>query len=221
MGVTKRRPKRPPIVRTVVVGLLKGGTGKTTTAWFIALWYALQGYKVKLLDADPVSQTAYSWYVKARKRGYTVPIEVERYPYADIATYIDTCLEDHDVVVVDVGGGSPDLLMDAVSRAQLVVLPVSPAEADEERVPATLQAAEAGAGRNPGQVLATIVLTKADHRTSLPAEARKELTDANLPLAKTEISAWTHYIRAMGHIPSGLAEYEDLMIELSREYNRG
>ena len=37
----------------IVVGMLKGGTGKTTSAWFIALYYAVVlGLPTLLLDAD-------------------------------------------------------------------------------------------------------------------------------------------------------------------------
>ncbi|WP_406485747.1 hypothetical protein [Streptomyces phaeochromogenes] len=42
----------------IVVGMLKGGTGKTTSAWFIALYYAVVlGLPTLLLDADATSQS--------------------------------------------------------------------------------------------------------------------------------------------------------------------
>ncbi|MGW4137686.1 ParA family protein [Streptomyces mirabilis] len=43
----------------IVVGMLKGGTGKTTSAWFIALYYAVVlNLPTLLLDADSTSQSA-------------------------------------------------------------------------------------------------------------------------------------------------------------------
>jgi cellulose biosynthesis protein BcsQ len=48
--------------------MLKGGTGKTTSAWFIALYYAVVlGLPTLLLDADPTSQSAYDWCHPGRR----------------------------------------------------------------------------------------------------------------------------------------------------------
>ncbi|MFP1624076.1 hypothetical protein ACLB9X_02395 [Streptomyces sp. 5K101] len=51
----------------IVVGMLKGGTGKTTSAWFIALYYAVVlNLPTLLLDADATSQSAYDWFKVAQ-----------------------------------------------------------------------------------------------------------------------------------------------------------
>jgi cellulose biosynthesis protein BcsQ len=55
----------------IVVGMLKGGTGKTTSAWFIALYYAVVlGLPTLLLDADATSQSAYDWFKVATAEGF-------------------------------------------------------------------------------------------------------------------------------------------------------
>jgi chromosome partitioning protein len=64
--------------------MLKGGTGKTTSAWFIALYYAVVlGLPTLLLDADATSQSAYDWFKVAQAAGFEIPenLVVERYPF--------------------------------------------------------------------------------------------------------------------------------------------
>lgn len=58
----------------IVVGMLKGGTGKTTSAWFIALYYAVVlDLPTLLLDADATSQSAYDWFKVAQAAGFEIP----------------------------------------------------------------------------------------------------------------------------------------------------
>lgn len=58
----------------IVVGMLKGGTGKTTSAWFIALYYAVVlGIPTLLLDADATSQSAHDWFKVAQAEGFDGP----------------------------------------------------------------------------------------------------------------------------------------------------
>ncbi|MGW5474199.1 hypothetical protein [Streptomyces chartreusis] len=73
----------------IVVGMLKGGTGKTTSAWFIALYYAVVlGLPTLLLDADAAGQSAYDWFKVAQAAGFDIPanLVVERYPFDDLAS---------------------------------------------------------------------------------------------------------------------------------------
>ncbi|MGC0405241.1 hypothetical protein RKD27_007885 [Streptomyces sp. SAI-126] len=51
----------------LVVGILKDGTGKTTSAWFTALYHAVAlNLPTLLLDADVTSQSAYDWFKVAQ-----------------------------------------------------------------------------------------------------------------------------------------------------------
>lgn len=109
----------------IVVGMLKGGTGKTTTAWFIALYYAVVlGIPTLLLDADASSQSTYDWFKVTQAAGFEIPanLVVERYPFDDIAEYIRTKRAEFGAIMVDAGGGSARIFHEAVTEANLLLV---------------------------------------------------------------------------------------------------
>ncbi|MGW3130653.1 ParA family protein [Streptomyces sp. NPDC001123] len=215
----------------IVVGMLKGGTGKTTSAWFIALYYAVVlGVPTLLLDADATSQSAYDWFKVAQAAGFEIPanLVVERYPFDDIAEYIRTKRAEFGAIVVDAGGGSARIFHEAVTEANLLLVPVAPTKIERRKLVATFDEAERAAARNDHGVTAHVVMVKADDRTSLPGRAKEQLLDPAegegigpdrdeaFPLAETTIHSWVHYMEAFGEIPTELSEYAELMKELTQ-----
>jgi chromosome partitioning protein len=214
----------------IVVGMLKGGTGKTTSAWFIALYYAVVlELPTLLLDADATSQSAYDWFKVAQAEGFEIPenLVVERYPFDDIAEYIRAKRAEFGAIVVDAGGGSARIFHEAVTEANLLLVPVAPTKIERRKLVATFDEAERAAARNERDVTAHVVLVKADDRTSLPRTAKDKLLqpaqgegigpdrDEPFPLAETVIHSWVHYMEAFGEIPTELSEYAELMKELT------
>lgn len=214
----------------IVVGMLKGGTGKTTSAWFIALYYAVVlDLPTLLLDADATSQSAYDWFKVAQAAGFEIPANliVERYPFDDIAEYIRTKRAEFGAIVVDAGGGSARIFHEAVTEANLLLVPVAPTKIERRKLVATFDEAERAAARNTRNVTAHVVMVKADDRTSLPSRAKDQLLDPAqgegigpdcdeaFPLAETTIHSWVHYMEAFGEIPTELSEYANLMKELT------
>ncbi|MFJ1609214.1 ParA family protein [Streptomyces sp. NPDC088253] len=214
----------------IVVGMLKGGTGKTTSAWFIALYHAVVlNIPTLLLDADATSQSAYDWYRVAQAAGYEIPanLVVERYPFDDIAEYIHTKRAEFGAIIVDAGGGSARIFHEAVTEANLLLVPVAPTKIERRKLVATFDEAERAAARNTRDVTAHVVMVKADDRTSLPSRAKERLLEPSVgegigpdrdeafPLAETVIHSWVHYMEAFGEIPTELSEYANLMKELT------
>lgn len=214
----------------IVVGMLKGGTGKTTSAWFIALYYAVVlDLPTLLLDADATSQSAYDWFKVAQAAGFEVPenLVVERYPFDDIAEYVRAKRAEFGAIVVDAGGGSARIFHEAVTEANLLLVPVAPTKIERRKLVATFDEAERAAARNEHGVTAHVVMVKADDRTSLPSRAKDQLLDPAegegigpdrdeaFPLAETTIHSWVHYMEAFGEIPTELSEYAELMKELT------
>jgi chromosome partitioning protein len=195
----------------IVVGMLKGGTGKTTSAWFIALYYAVVlGLPTLLLDSDATSQSAYDWFKVAQAAGFEIPanLVVERYPFDDIAEYIREKRAEFGAIVVDAGGGSAKLFHEAVTEANLLLVPVAPTKIERRKLVTTFDEAERAAARNQRNVTAHVVMVKADDRTSLPSRAKDKLLepsegegigpdrDEPFPLAETVIHSWVHYMFA-------------------------
>jgi chromosome partitioning protein len=200
----------------IVVGMLKGGSGKTTTAIFTALAFARRGMRVRVLDGDQTSQSAYDWARVADANDEPLPFQVERYPFEDIADHIRRARPDADVIIVDAGGGSASYLEEAVSAADLLIIPTAPAAADARRLAATMTSATRGADRNtnPDGVSAVLVLVRADHRTGQPRAWGEQLRADGHNLADNTIRDLVLYSDAYGHTPDGPGEYEALLVEV-------
>lgn len=202
----------------IVFGMLKGGTGKTTSAIFSALRFAEQGRKVVVLDGDQTSQSAYDWWRLAKAAGQPLPFEVVRFPFQeDIAEEIDRLRQESDVVIVDAGGGNSSYFEEACSQADVLLMPLAPTAAEARRIPATMQSAERAAARNPRGLTVYCVLVKADSRTSQPRRWRDQLVADGHPLTDTNVGDLVLYSDAYGQMPTTVGAYEQLLAEVDGE----
>jgi chromosome partitioning protein len=149
----------------IVLGNLKGGTGKTTIAVNLACALAERGSRVALLDVDPQA-SAVAW-----GRAGHLPIRIEAAPpvegagggrwlarAAEIASGVEVLVIDLPAVIVPA-------LASATMIADLVLVPITPSAVDvapTERVLHMIRTArEARPGRKP---LAMLVPNKVDFR---------------------------------------------------------
>lgn len=102
-----------------VVGNLKGGTGKSTVVFNLALWLNHKGSPIRLFDLDPQATLMDTIEVRTEE-GYEPSLTVERKLPSRIT----------GEAFVDVGTSNMDALRDALSRANRVVMPVTPSQAD-------------------------------------------------------------------------------------------
>ncbi|MGW2255397.1 ParA family protein [Kitasatospora sp. NPDC001660] len=204
----------------ICVGLIKGGTGKTTSVIFIAMWLVLVKKKrVLAIDADATSQTLYTWYLIRSKAKQKVPFDVIRHhPTDDLGELLDAKRGEYDVILVDIGGGDRQAFHEANRRAALLLMPSSPSGFEHSRVNASMKAAVLAANDHIGAGLAVyVVLVRCDYRNSLAAEARVVLTEREdpYPLAENEIQYLVQYPRAWERLPNitELDQYGALMRE--------
>ena len=108
-----------------VIGSLKGGSGKSTVTFNLAVWLSLAGQKTLGLDLDP--QATFTDVADVRREeGYQPPIEVRgRRALSD-----GTNLDDYDEVLIDVGTADMTSLKQAVRLADRILVPVPPSQAD-------------------------------------------------------------------------------------------
>ncbi|OOC50163.1 AAA family ATPase [Thioalkalivibrio versutus] len=107
-----------------VVANLKGGTGKSTVAFNLALWLLEGRRRALTVDLDP--QRTLSDVLEVRhEEGYE--------PALDGVSDLDAVRSrtgDYDEVLIDVGASDMASLMTAVEGADRVLIPVPPSQAD-------------------------------------------------------------------------------------------
>ncbi len=108
-----------------VVGNLKGGAGKSTVAFNLAVWLARHGERVTTFDLDPQRTLADVADVRAEE-GYT-PLFSLQYGGVEL---IEDIGERRGEVIIDVGTANMDALKAALAIADRIVIPVPPSQAD-------------------------------------------------------------------------------------------
>jgi chromosome partitioning protein len=107
-----------------VIGNLKGGTGKSTVAFNLALWALWNKRKVLVVDLDP--QSTLTDVVRVREEeGYSPPLELSQSLEEAIKA-----AGTYDEVIVDVGPSDLGTMYAAILAADQVVIPVPPSQAD-------------------------------------------------------------------------------------------
>jgi len=105
-----------------VVGNLKGGTGKSTVAFNLAVWLTLNDHDVKIFDLDP--QATLSDVCDIRE-------EDEYEPLLSISNSIDEIKSaKEEQILIDVGTADTKSMRKAISLADRIIVPVPPSQAD-------------------------------------------------------------------------------------------
>ncbi len=110
-----------------VVANLKGGSGKSTVVFNLALWLQMKGQPVVAYDLDP-QQTLMDVAEVRREEGYAPALQV--YPPRE------SLLEDLNYhpenvhVLVDVGAANIDAMKQAIKTSDQIIIPVPPSQPD-------------------------------------------------------------------------------------------
>ncbi len=105
-----------------VIGNLKGGTGKSTVTFNLAVWLALNDHKVKVFDLDP--QATLSDVGDIRE-------EDEYEPVISISCSFDKLKKaKQEQILVDIGTADTDAMKKAIEITDRIIVPVPPSQAD-------------------------------------------------------------------------------------------
>jgi len=105
-----------------VVGNLKGGTGKSTVTFNLAVWLALNDHEVKIFDLDP--QATLSDVGDIRE-------EDEYEPQITISNSLDELKKAKDEhILIDVGTADTEAMRKAIALTDRIIVPVPPSQAD-------------------------------------------------------------------------------------------
>jgi chromosome partitioning protein len=161
------------MVQTILVANPKGGSGKTTLATNVAGWLAGKRQRVTLVDADP-QQSAAQWLAR-RPQGFPQVVAGEKKKAA----------KDFDAqwqVVDSAAGLHGDDLADAVRRADVMLVPVSPSLFDIDATKRFLAAIAEQKGVKEGGLAVGLVAMRVDARTHSAADLDAFLNGYEFPL---------------------------------------
>ena len=195
----------------VTVGNTKGGVGKTTLAFQIALARRIAGVEVLLVDADRQGSAQAAATLRAESDRMPRLACVQLAEGRLLRAQLGPLAAKHDDTIIDVGGRDSEALRQALARSDLVLVPVQPRAVDVWALSdiATLieqvQAAREDDGRPPLRVL--VILNQADPGANADTiDAGKALVEfPHLRLIESVVRRRKAIANAMAH---GLAVEE-------------
>jgi len=107
-----------------VVGSLKGGSGKSTVTFNLAVWLSRANVDVQIIDLDPQATLRDVAEVRAEE-GYQPEIRVSGRKALEAAN-----LKAADEVLIDIGTADLSMMKKAITLADRIVVPVPPSQAD-------------------------------------------------------------------------------------------
>ncbi|HZT66122.1 MAG TPA: AAA family ATPase [Acidimicrobiales bacterium] len=191
----------------IAVANLKGGTGKTTTAVYLAHGLAADGPTL-LVDADPQG-SALSWSEAAGE----LPFPVVAMPVNNLHRQLETVGAGYSHVVVDTPPGHVAIVASALRSVDLALVTIQPTVIDVDRLAATLELIEEARAVADRPEL-RILLTRVRRGTKAQREVRDVLAEDELPVLATEIPQREAIAMAAGTVLGQLGEYRDLLDEL-------
>lgn len=160
----------------VVVGGIKGGSGKTTVATNLAILCSKSGHDILLVDSDDQETTSDFTILRNEQldgnAGYTCIKLTGRAVRTELLRQVDK----YDHVIVDVGGRDTTSQRAAFSVADVVVVPFVPRSFDVWTLDKVSELVEEMRAANP-DMKAYMFLNRADPRGHDNEEAKEVLKD--------------------------------------------
>jgi chromosome partitioning protein len=183
-------------VPVIVAANTKGGSGKSTSSLILGTALARKGAAVRIIDADPQG-TINSWSKGDSKyRDIVVTPTVG----GDLTDLIDRLAAEHQFVIIDVQGSANQELAAAMSRADLVIIPMHAKTADAEvatNAIALLRKQEKLFQRRIDHGI-LFMATGVRVKTMEEREIRADIESRNIPCFQTDLNertAFSHIFR--------------------------
>jgi chromosome partitioning protein len=170
---------------TISLASAKGGCGKTTLAILLGAEFALEGYRVSLLDCD-VNQHATAFGRKAQVDRFAIVPAIDE---GNVLPELRTAAAEADVVLIDLPGGSSTLALKALQRSDYVLVPCQtslPDVRDGIKTVAQIDDAQDLAGSEIARSLVwTRLLPGFESRSA--RHVRESVEDKQLPVFRTTL----------------------------------
>jgi len=173
---------------TIAVATTKGGAGKTRTVYNLAGTFCADGYRVMVVDADPRKRAARNVRL-FNKRMIDQKRDLPEIAVDDLSTVkteaevmrlISGYASDYDVVLIDLAGSANQLMLVAMGRADLVIIPVQSSADDIDGVTETMPSVESACGMTGRDIPVRLLFTRTQpgFQTKLSRKVRENLTAA-------------------------------------------
>jgi chromosome partitioning protein len=186
-----------------VIGSLKGGSGKSTVTFNLAVWLSLAEVSVAVVDADPQATLTDVLMVRDEE-GYRPA--VSRLPVSALED--PELLQGFEQVLIDVGTASMDNIKSALSVTDRVLVPVPPSQADIWSTQRFLRFLESQIGGQDREVLVQGFINRADTHRAIRESDEAAAALVSLPgiqFLKPRLAQRTVYRRSFSE---GLAVFE-------------
>lgn len=165
----------------ITVATMKGGSGKSTVASCLAVYWQLIGRRPTIIDADPQRSIA---RLAAREKALGgVPVIEDATEWASVTAHR---LAANGPVVIDTPGFRSETTLACLAATDFVLVPVKPSPFDVDRMLDTLNILINGASsrRPPFRCL----LTQTTRDSIIAKQIREELAAAGFPVLKSEMT---------------------------------
>lgn len=198
-----------------VIGNMKGGTGKSTVTFNLAVWLAHQNRSVRLFDLDP--QQTLADVVEVRQEETYEPV----LPNPESLSQLNSLKADNqtDEILIDVSMSNETALKEALKISDRILIPVAPSQADIWSTQRFIKLIQETCSHSP-EVLA--VINRADtHPLVVETQESEEALDflPGIKRIKTRLHNRTAYRRSFSEglgvfelNPSGKASKEVLKL---------
>jgi chromosome partitioning protein len=210
-----KRIMRPPWLRhlpmVTIIGSLKGGSGKSTVTFNLAVWLAMADVNVQLVDADPQATLADVVDVRMEE-GFDPPLRVD-----DQSGLTQDHFGGADETLIDVGTADMDAMRRALQLCDRVVVPVPPSQADIWSTQRYIHLVKSTPRDKPAEMLGFINRGDTHHAVRETNEAAAALVSLpGIKFIKPRLSQRTVFRRSFSE---GLAVFElDPRGKASREF---
>jgi chromosome partitioning protein len=191
----------------IAVASLKGGTGKTITAVHLAAGLNAAAPTI-LIDADR-QRSAYSWSLVA---GANFPFPVIPLSAWDIHNRVTHVARGYAHVVIDTPPGEVEVVRSALLAADVVVVPISPAYMDLNRLEPTMRLIDEVELEHRLRVL--VLMTRVRAGTRMQRLVRAHLAELVIPTLRAEIPLREAYTVSFGAPPAPHVDYGAVLNEL-------
>jgi chromosome partitioning protein len=174
----------------ITVATMKGGSGKSTVASCLAVYWHLRGRRPTLIDADP-QRSIMGLAARERALGGVAVIEDATENAVKTARRLSGA---GGLVIVDTPGFRSQTTLDCLAAADFLLVPVKPSPFDVDRMLDTLGfLTDRPDGRRP---LFRCLLTQTTRDSVISRHIRSELTEAGLPVLQSEMQNRVAYPEA-------------------------